>query len=478
MDGSFERVMDNFMTIASIPRSSGDEKEISDYLAGFGQKLGLHTEQDNALNVIIKKPGSPGYEKSSPVILQGHMDMVFVSDEGAPGARGVKVIGDEGWIKAEGTSLGADNGIALAYIMTILQSDNIPHPPIEALFTASEETSMHGAVSLDPARLAGRILINFDSEEEGKLIAGCAGGVIATVRIPVKMKPVEPGDTPLAVKIHGLKGGHSGLEIDKQRGNAIKLLGRILKGLTQNISYRLVSIDGGAKSNAIPPYASAVITINSGCSDNLDKALRRHWQDDLKKEYSVSDPDLTISCEPCSHSPAFRMSRKTRDRVLRGIMMMPDGVYKMSLEVPGLVHSSCNLGVISTTERDVVVTSLIRSATGNTKNNLAEVISCVAESIKGNVKFSDDYPEWEFAKHSPIRDVCVKVYNDMFGKNPEVSIIHAGLECGILSRILPGVDMISYGPDIIGAHTTEEKMSVSSAYRVWKYTLAVLKYLK
>jgi dipeptidase D len=477
MESSFEKVMENFRTIVSIPRPSYDEKQISDYLAGFGRALGLNTVQDDALNVIIKKPGSKGYEDAPPVILQGHMDIVYVSDGNAVEARAITAVEENGWIKADGTSLGADNGIALAYIMTILQSDNIPHPPIEALFTTCEETGMQGALSLDPSKLTGKTLINIDSETEGRLVAGCAGGVISTVRIPIRMEPIGPGDTALVIRIHNLRGGHSGVEIDKQRGNAIKLLGRVLRGISRYTGYELVSIDGGAKSNVIPFSASAIISVVSGCMEKIETALR-HWQDMLRKEYSLSDPDLTVTFSPCDHSPACRMSRESKDRILRGIMMMPHGVHEMSLEVPGLVQSSCNLGVISATETNVVLTSLIRSSSDSVKAFLAETICCIAESLEGSASLSDDYPGWEYSRHSPVRDVCVKVYEDMYGKTPGVSIIHAGLECGVLGKKLPGVDMISYGPDIIGAHTTGERMSLSSARRVWEYTLAVLRNLE
>ena len=473
MENSFEKVMENFRTIVSIPRPSHNEKQISDYLAGFGRALGLNTVQDDALNVIIKKPGSKGYESASPVILQGHMDMVYVSDRNAAETRAITAVEENGWIKADGTSLGADNGIALAYIMTILQSDNIPHPPIEALFTTCEETGMQGALSLDLSKLTGKTLINIDSETEGKLVAGCAGGVISTVRIPIKWS--QPGDTALVIRIHNLRGGHSGIEIDKQRGNAIKLRAGC-SGNFRHTGYELVSIDGGAKSNVIPFSASAVIGC-AGCIEMIETALG-HWQDILRKEYSLSDPDLTITCSPCGHSPVCRMSRESKDRILRGIMMMPHGVYEMSLEVPGLVQSSCNLGVISATETNVVLTSLIRSSSDSVKASLAETICCIAESLEGSASLSDDYPGWEYARHSPVRDVFIKVYEDMYGKTPGVSIIHAGLECGVLGKKLPGVDMISYGPDIIGAHTTGERMSLLSARRVWEYTLAVLRNLK
>ena len=477
MANGFEKVMENFRTITSIPRPSCDEKQVSDYLAGFGRSLGLDTFQDSALNVIIRKPGSKGYEDAPAVILQGHMDMVYVSDEDTPEIRGITAVEEDGWIKAEGTSLGADNGIALAYIMTILQSDNILHPPIEALFTTSEETSMQGALNLDPSKLTGKTLINLDSEVEGELVAGCAGGVISTASIPLRIETANPGDMALVIRMQNLKGGHSGIDIGKQRGNAIKLLGRVLRGISHHTGYGLVSIDGGAKSNVIPYSAKAVITIAPECLEKLGEALQ-HWQDILRNEYSISDPDLTIICSPCNYSPAYRMSRETQDRILRGIIMMPHGVHGMSLETPGLVQSSCNLGIATTTETKVVLTSLIRSSIGSVKTYLAETILCIVESLEGSARLSDDYPEWEFAEGSPIREVCKMVYKDMFGKEPEVSIIHAGPECGVLGRKLPGVDMISYGPDIIGAHTTKERMSLASARRVWEYTLAVLENLK
>ncbi len=476
MESSFNRVMENFRTVSSIPRCSGSEGRISSYLVDFGKDLGLDAQQDEALNVIIKKPGAAGCENSPPVILQGHMDMVCIGNENNP-APEINPVEENGWLRAKGSTLGADNGIALAYIMTLLESDDLTHPPIEVLFTTGEETGMEGAFAIDPARFAGRTLINLDSEDEGVLIGGCAGGIEACIDIVLKTKNKTKSDTTaFTIRVHGLKGGHSGSDIHKQRANAIVLLTRILRGLKNCIKYNLVSFEGGDKLNAIPCHAEAVIITRQKHAERLP-GLITEFEEVFRNEYIGTEPGMCVSLDISGFKPSSTLTRKTRNRILDIITLIPDGVQDLSHVNQCFVQTSCNLGTLSMKDDTMVLSSLVRSSSNSRKEYVAQRISCVAGNTKAECRFLNDYPEWPFIDNSPVRKVCRDVYRDLFYKEPMVTSIHAGLECGILSKRFPDVDMISLGPDIQDAHTVNEKMSIASARRTWEYIVNILKRL-
>lgn len=469
-----------FEEISRIPRGSGNEKRISDYLVSFAKKYNLEVIQDEALNVIIKKHGTSGYENSPIVILQGHMDMVCeknkeIDHDFEKDPLKLRVDGD--FVRATGTTLGADNGIAIAYSLAILESDDIPHPPLEVVFTTEEETGMGGASALNPSNLKGKILINMDSEEEGKLLVSCAGGVRTRVILPVVKTEVNGKLNAYKIKIKGLKGGHSGMEIDKGRGNANKLIGRVLKDLQKIISFYLADINGGAKMNAIPREAEAVILINLENEEKLNERIK-YWNETLKNEFKSSDPDVNVEFEKLNDNIDSVFSMETTEKVVDLLVMIPNSIQTMSMEIQGLVQSSTNLGVVFTKDNEVVFESAVRSSVRSLKYDIVSQTETIAKALGAKLITESDYPEWQYNPDSYIRKVFVKVYKDLYGKEPEITAIHAGLECGLFKEKLGDVDMISFGPNMYDVHTPNEHLSISSTKRTWDYLLAVLKELK
>lgn len=469
-------VLGIFEEMSQIPRTSGNEKEISDWLVDFAKKRNLEFYRDNALNVVIKKPGTKGYENSPAVIIQGHMDMVgeksktsthnFLKDPIA-----LRVEGD--YVYATDTTLGADDGIAVAYGLAILDSKDIPHPPIELLVTTSEETGMNGAIDLDPSHINGKVLLNIDAEEEGVFLVSCAGGVNAIT----SFKPTYENNHSDAYEIFigGLKGGHSGMEIVKQRANAVKLLGRILDKISSEHQIMLASICGGAKHNAIAREASAVIV----CQDlNLSKLskIAEEMSDIFRNEYSKEDPGIVIEVKP---SKAERNMSKDDTRMLIDyITVVPDGVQTVSREIEGLVVSSLNLGVLETKDDEIVFTHSIRSSVRSLRDEIALRVQHIARLCGGRINLCDSYPEWQYNPDSKVRDIAIKTYKDLWGKEPAIAAIHAGLECGLLKEKLGELDMLSFGPNLYDVHTPNEHMSISSVERTYKFLKALLANLK
>lgn len=470
-----------FEEISQIPRGSGNERGISNYLVAFAEQHNLEVIQDSALNVIIKKKATPGYENSPAVIIQGHMDMVCEKNVGTEhdfekDPLKLRVVDD--MVYATGTTLGADNGIAVAMGMAILASKEIEHPAIELLVTTEEETGMDGAQALDAKNIDGRILINIDSEEEGTLLVSCAGGLTAKTIIPTSWE--EPGKdlVPCVIRIRGLKGGHSGMEINKGRGNSNKLMGRVLVGLADSIDFRLAKVNGGSKHNAIPREADAVILIKPEDKDAAKEQISE-WEEVFKNELRTPDPELRIEFEVLSEGPSKVLDAKTANSLITYLYLAQDGINSMSMDIPGLVESSLNLGVVTTLEDKIEFISAIRSSVKSLKMEIFTRLATVAKLVGAKVSTESNYPEWAYNPDSKIRNIFVEVYEKMTGHKPEIAAIHAGLECGLLGEKFNGqIDMISFGPNLYDVHTPDEHMSISSVETMWNYLLEVLKNVK
>jgi dipeptidase D len=470
-----------FKAMNEIPRGSGNEQAISDWLVSFAKEHNLEVIQDKALNVIIKKPGTKGYEKAPIIILQGHMDMVcekntatkhdFLKDP-------IEFIVEGDVLRANGTTLGADNGIAVAFGLAVLASVDMPHPPIELLVTTEEETGMGGAQGLDPKDLDGRILINIDSEEEGKLLVSCAGGVREKIKLPITWEEADKSFINATVSIKGLNGGHSGMEINKERGNAIKLMGRFLMDLKSVIDFKINSINGGAKNNAIPREADAIILFRE--SDKkivLEKVAQ--WNNTLKVELNGIDPDVDLAIEILDTKVKKSFSDDTATKALQVLFLIPNGVKNMSMAIEGLVQSSVNIGVLTTSEENIEFDSAVRSSVKTLKKAICDETIVLAEMVGAIIEFESDYPEWQYNPKSEIRTIFQKVYKDINGKEPEIAAIHAGLECGLISDKFEGnIDQISFGPNIYDVHTPKEHLSISSTDRMWSYLVEILKEIK
>ena len=467
-----ERVFHYFEELTKIPRCSFDEKRVSDYLKSVGEGLGLETIQDEALNIIIKKPGSKGYESKPTVIIQGHMDMVCDRSEGFDidfSRDPIPFEVRDGLIMAPNTTLGADNGIAVAMGLAILEDKTLEHPPLEVLITTNEESGMTGAAQLDKKNLSGKILINIDSEEEGKLLVSCAGGKRFSIEIPVNFKVTDKSSFTL--KVSGLKGGHSGMEIDKGRGNSNRLLARALDGLRE-IDYDLCHIEGGSKSNVIPRLSSAIICL---ADSDIEKArvIVNEMEKHFKGELSTSDPDVTLTLEKTKDRvKAFEDTVKLK--VIAALLLVPNGVNSMSMDIEGLVESSNNMGVVSTLEDKVVLENAIRSSVKSLKDMLSRQMEIIAESLGANWSSSGEYPAWQYRKDSYIRDLFAQTYREISGKEMEIEAIHAGLECGLFYELLGDIDMVSLGPDMWGVHAPGERLSIDSVERTYNILVEVL----
>lgn len=472
-------VFQYFEEISNIPRGSGNEKGISDYLLNFGKELGLESIQDEALNVIIKKPGTPGYENAPTVIIQGHMDMVCEKNNGVEhdfekDPLKLRIVDD--YIYATDTTLGADNGIAVAYAMAILASNDIPHPPIEVLLTTDEETGMSGAMAIKKENLQGKILINLDNEEEGYLLVSCAGGVRSTATL--KVDEQEIGSKKLIkINISGLKGGHSGMDIIKERGNSNKILGRVLKGLLREVKFNLVSLNGGSKNNAIPREAEAIIAVNPN-DENTAIEVINNWNNIIENELRAQDPGLKIEASITDSKTCKEFTDESTKKVVDLLYIYPNGINTKSTEIEGLVESSTNLGVLTTKDGVVEFDSAIRSSIPSLKEEIVLRSKTIVELLGGKFETTSDYPGWEYDPNSKVRDICQKVHKDMYGKEAKIVAIHAGVECGLFNEKLGNLDMISFGPNLYDVHTPDEHMSISSVKNCYEYLLGILKEIR
>lgn len=469
-----------FEELSQIPHGSGNEQAVSDYLVAFAKAHQLEYIQDAALNVVIKKQASAGYEQSPAVVLQGHMDMVCEKNvdtehDFTKDPIQLRIVDD--MIYATGTTLGADNGIAVAMGLAILASDAYAHPALELLVTTNEETGMDGAMALAPESVNGRTLINIDSEEEGTLLVSCAGGVTAKATIPAVWEPGDAALAPYTIKISGLKGGHSGMEIDKGRGNANKLMGRLLMTLLTEHNIRVAALQGGAKHNAIPREAEAVVLVNAADKTAVEQKVAAYGEL-FAAELRAADPEVRVTCAVLPAAPATMLSAAATQNVIHYLYLAVNGVMSMSMDIKGLVESSLNMGVIVTREDGIEFTSAIRSSVRSLKNELYNQLVVTAKLNGGSVAAEGAYPEWAYNPESNIRNVFETVYETMYGQKPQINAIHAGLECGLFGEKFGNLDAISFGPNLYDVHTPQEHMSISSVKRTWEYLLEVLKNIK
>lgn len=426
---------------------------------------------------MLFKGGTPGYENSSPVILQGHLDMVCEKESDCPldmEKDGLRLMTDGEYIWADGTTLGGDDGIAIAYILALLASEDIQHPPIEALFTCDEEIGLLGARMLDTSRLQGRRLINIDSEEEGILTVSCAGAVRIFCEIP--FTSCKARGCAKIVKITGLLGGHSGTDINKNRQNAIKVLGQLLDFLNDEEGIRIAALRTGGRPNVIPNAAEAVICCDPEKSQGISRALET-FSGKLKQEYAETEPNISVLISETPLPASCLDPSGTKDLIF-ALMQAPTGVHSMNPNIPGLVQTSLNFSSADMEENLLELSFMVRSNTDFGKQILVRQLTLLIEHLGGNIRLEGDYSAWEYSRDSALRDRMVQAYQDIYGISPKVQAIHAGLECGILSDKLPGADMVSFGPDMENVHTPAERMNVESVKRCWHYLLHVLKLLK
>lgn len=470
-----EKVFYYFEEISNIPHGSGNTKALSDYCAAFARERGLFYSQDENNNLIIIKEATPGYEGQPPFILQGHLDMVcekesYKTFDFTKEGLQLKVEGD--YVCADQTTLGGDDGIAVAYCLAVLDSDTIRHPRLEAVLTVDEEIGMLGAFSLDVSLLQGKRLLNMDSEEEGILLTSCAGGLNGRISLPVHRQAAR--GAVYEVSVEGLLGGHSGMEIDKERGNGILLLGRLLYALQTSVAFRILQMGGGEKDNAIPREARAVLLLEDSRKGEQLVERIREMERIFRHEFSASDSGIRISCTAQGEQECLALEKTHQERILFLLMNLPNGVQAMSREIDGLVETSLNAGIMKLEEDCFFVISNIRSNVRSRKEFFGEKLSCLATYLGGNYTVEGGYPEWEYRRDSKLRRLMVETYEAQYHEQPVITAVHAGLECGIFSQKIPGLDCISFGPNILDIHTPKERISISSVARVWEYLVAVL----
>jgi dipeptidase D len=472
-----ELVWKYFAEISRIPRCSKNEAAMTRYVLNRAKKLGLQAKADAFGNVVVRKPASPGRGHVPPIVLQGHLDMVceknkdkvhdFTKDP-------IELVRKGNLMTADGTTLGADNGIAVATNLAIMEDRSLEHGPLEFLFTVDEETGLTGAGNLDASLLEGRILLNLDSEEEGAFYVGCAGGRDTTGTWSVHLEPMSGPMRAARVVVTGLKGGHSGLEIDKGRGNAIKIMGRVLRAL-QGLGARLASINGGNKHNAIPRECEAALMIPA---QKLEAAQEKvgALNAAIKAELAAADPDLSVGLNETNARKKLKvMKRAEQRRILQTISALPHGVTKMSAEIPGLVETSTNVAVIRTTKGFVKIVTSQRSSVASEIEEIVDTVSSVFQLGRAQVQHSDGYPGWKPNMDSPILKLATATYRSLYGKDPEVKAVHAGLECGIIGERIPGMDMISFGPTLEAVHSPEERIYIDTVEKFWNLLLEILK---
>lgn len=464
----------HFADLNAVPRPSKKEQRVIAFMKAYGESLNLPTSVDEAGNVIIKKPASKGMEDRQTIVLQSHLDMVHQKNNDTVfdfDKQGIDMYVDGDWVKAKGTTLGADNGIGVASIMTILASADIQHPPIEALFTIDEETGMTGAMALKGGLLDGQILLNLDTEEDNELTIGCAGGIDVTAN--GNYERVAASGIAFCISVKGLKGGHSGVDIDLGRANANKLMNRILLRLTKEYDIAIAEVNGGSLRNAIPRESVAVIVTNDKNAAKVQEAVAR-LGGILQNENKTTDPGLVVTIEAAA-LPAQVMDTAFQQKFLRAIYACPNGIYRMSPEIKGLVQSSNNLARVLVKDGAYNIQCLTRSALDTEKGDIADAICSTFELMGATVVCSGGYPGWQPRPDAPIIKLMSSLYKEMFHEEANVDAIHAGLECGILGTNYPGMQMISFGPNIVGPHSPDERVQISSVQKFWSYLQETLK---
>ena len=466
----------HFEEICKYPRPSKKEEKIAEYVVSVGKRLGLQTEKDKFGNILIRKSATPGKENLKTVVLQGHIDMVCESNRGVEhdfDSDPIQPYIDGDWVKAKGTTLGADNGIGFATALSVLESKDIEHGPIECLFTLDEETGLTGASSLKKGWLKADILINMDSEELGTIFIGCSGGKNTAAKFKAKLEKALKNYSSFELKVAGLKGGHSGLEIHVGRGNAVKILNRLIFDYSKENTIRLASINGGNKHNAIPREAFALVAVPKKDEKSFKKFVTK-YNDIVKAEFAAVEPDLTVAAEKHDMLEKF-LDEKTQRHLVNALYAIPHGVTKMSNDIPGLVETSNNLAVVETVGKHINIVTSQRSSVASENIDITNMVTSVFLLAGAEITYGDGYPGWKPDVHSEILGVMKSTYKNMFGKEPEVKAIHAGLECGIIGEKYPGMDMISFGPTMFDVHSPAEKIKIDSVPLFYDLLKNVLK---
>lgn len=465
----------HFAALNAVPRPSKKEERVIAFMKAFGEELQLDSSVDETGNVIIRKPATTGMEDRQPIVLQSHLDMVHQKNGDTTfdfDTQGIDMYVDGDWVKAKGTTLGADNGIGVAAIMALLSATDIPHPALEALFTIDEETGMTGALNLKGGLLHGKILLNLDTEEDNELTIGCAGGIDITGKGSYTQE-APAGNKAFRIKVSGLTGGHSGADIHLGRGNANKIMNRILLQLSRKGDVVIAGIDGGSLRNAIPRESVAIVVADEAMAAKI-KAQVAALDAMLKAEYKVTDPAITVGIEP-AELPAMVMDKSFAYQLLRAIYACPNGIYRMSPEIAGLVQTSNNLARVLVQDGSYSLQCLTRSSVDTEKTDLADAITSAFELMGATLSYGGAYPGWEPKPDAPIIKIMSSLYEEQFGAVPHVNAVHAGLECGILGTNYPDMQMISFGPNIYGAHSPDERVQISSVQKFWGYLLETLK---
>jgi dipeptidase D len=465
----------HFEALNSVPRPSKQEERVIAFMRSFGESLKLPTLVDAKGNVVIKKPATSGMESRPTVVLQSHLDMVHQKNADTEfdfNTEGIRSRVEKDWVTAEGTTLGADNGIGVAAIMAVLEADDLKHPPIEALFTIDEETGMTGAKGLDGTLLEGSILLNLDTEDDDEITIGCAGGIDSNTHWEYREEPAPKDSTALKITVRGLRGGHSGMDIHKGRGNANKLMNRLLYKTGNAYGLRLAFIDGGSLRNAIPRESTALVVLPEGKVTAFQEAMAKR-RAELQREYAAVEPDLKIEAQP-TDLPEKVMALEDQEKALSALYAVPNGVWRMSPELPDLVETSTSLARVILKDGSFVTQSLQRSSLESGKHDVASAVRAALESIGATVQNDGDYPGWAPNADSKIMRLMQSLYRELFGEEPKVSAVHAGLECGIIGQHYPELDMISFGPTIRHAHSPDEKVSIESVQKFWRYLTATL----
>jgi dipeptidase D len=468
----------NFKNITLIPRPSKKEGRIVDYVRKFGENLGLETLVDSVGNIVIRKPATAGMENRKGVIFQAHLDMVpqknsdkqhdFEKDP-------IEAYIDGDWVKANGTTLGADNGIGVAAMLAVLESGNLSHGPVEALFTVDEETGMTGAFALQPGQLKGDILLNLDSEDEGELYIGCAGGMDGNIEFDYVAEKIPSGYVSYLVKISGLKGGHSGIDINTGRGNSNLVLFRLLWKAERINGLRLCEVEGGNMRNAIPREAKAIVLLPERSEAAFVQQVQEYAQM-VSKELAATEPDLSIECSKTG-MPERVMQESLQKRLIASVYSCPNGTIRMTDGIPGLVETSTNLAIVKTNVSKINVNCLLRSSVDSAKENLANSMRALFEMAGANVSFTGSYPGWKPNMDSAIMKTMDNVYQAKYGKKLEIKAIHAGLECGIIGGVYPNLDMVSFGPTIRHPHSPDEKVHIDSVQKFWDFLVDTLNHI-
>lgn len=473
-----KNVFHYFEEISKIPHGSYHTDAISNYLTDFAKEKGLWYSKDKSGNVIIKKEASAGYEASEPVIIQGHMDMVCEKEADAEidmEKEGLNLYVEDGFLKAKGTTLGGDDGIAIAYVLAVLEDNTLKHPKIEAVFTTNEEVGMLGAMAIDFSELSGHILLNIDSDIEGHFLTSCAGGLSAKSKLPAVYRTMD--GVGVSLVLGGLLGGHSGSEIDKEHANGIIEIGRILQYINQRMSFGIASLEGGLKDNAIPRQAEAFLVVSAGEVETFC-SYAAEVEEILQKEYAISEPNLSVTLTVSEEKPYEVLDQTSMKNILFYLRNVPNGICHMSMNIKGLVETSLNAGIMKLGKTDFTIISSVRSSIESRKQELSDKLTSLAEFLGGTAVMEGSYPAWEYCAKSSLRKKVSDTYQKMYGKEPIFEAIHAGLECGIFYENIKNLDAVSFGPDNFDIHTPKERLNIASAERVYQFLVELLEGLK